>query len=55
MNLEPSSSTLATISVSCSEAFELHLAEVLLDQLSGAVHPYFFNSFLEACGILVSW
>lgn len=52
MNLEPSNSTLATISVSCSEALELHLAEVLLDQLSGAVHPYFFNSFLEACGRL---
>lgn len=48
-NLKPCDPTLATISVACSKALELDLAEVLLDQITNCPYPYPYNSFLEAC------
>uniref|UniRef100_A0A6N2M5X7 Pentacotripeptide-repeat region of PRORP domain-containing protein n=3 Tax=Salix viminalis TaxID=40686 RepID=A0A6N2M5X7_SALVM len=48
-NLKPHDPTLATISVACSKALELDLAEVLLDQITNCPYPYPYNSFLEAC------
>ncbi|XP_030527050.1 pentatricopeptide repeat-containing protein At1g76280-like isoform X4 [Rhodamnia argentea] len=47
--LKPFDSTLATISVKCSEALELDFAEALLFQISERPHPYPFNVFLAAC------
>ncbi|KAH8522584.1 hypothetical protein H0E87_003286 [Populus deltoides] len=48
-NLKPCDPTLATISVACSKALELDLAEFLLDQITKCPYPYPYNSFLEAC------
>ncbi|KAJ6713112.1 PENTATRICOPEPTIDE REPEAT-CONTAINING PROTEIN [Salix purpurea] len=48
-NLKPHDPTLATISVACSKALELDLAEVLLDQITNCPYPYPYNSFLQAC------
>lgn len=53
-NLKPCDPTLATISVACSKALELDLAEVLLDQITNCPYPYPYNSFLEACDAMVS-
>lgn len=47
--LGPFDSTLAAISVKCSEALELDFAEALLVQISECPHPYPFNVFLAAC------
>ncbi|KAF8023796.1 hypothetical protein BT93_F1088 [Corymbia citriodora subsp. variegata] len=47
--LKPFDSTLATISVKCSEALELDFAEALIFQISECPHPYPFNVFLAAC------
>lgn len=52
--LKPYDSTLATISVKCSEALELDFAEDLLVQISECPHPYPFNVFLAACNAMVS-
>ncbi|XP_056177313.1 pentatricopeptide repeat-containing protein At1g76280 isoform X3 [Syzygium oleosum] len=50
--LKPFDSTLATISVKCSEALELDFAEDLLVQISECPHPYPFNVFLAACNAM---
>ncbi|CAK7336289.1 unnamed protein product [Dovyalis caffra] len=51
-NLKPRDSTLAIISVACSRALELNLAEVLLDQITNCPFPYPYNAFLEACNAM---
>ncbi|KAJ6702312.1 PENTATRICOPEPTIDE REPEAT-CONTAINING PROTEIN [Salix koriyanagi] len=51
-NLKPHDRTLATISVACSKALELDLAEVLLDQITNCPYPYPYNSFLQACNAM---
>lgn len=48
-NLKPQDSTIATLSVECSKALELDLAEALLDQISRCTNPKPFNAFLAAC------
>ncbi|PRQ24262.1 putative pentatricopeptide [Rosa chinensis] len=50
-NLKPYDRTLATLSIGCSKALELGLAETLLDQISVYSHPHAFNAFLAACDI----
>ncbi|KAL7127983.1 hypothetical protein ABFS83_14G285200 [Erythranthe nasuta] len=50
--LKPHDSTLAAMSVSCSRALELDLAETFLAQISNCHHVYPFNAFLEACDAL---
>ncbi|XP_056177316.1 pentatricopeptide repeat-containing protein At1g76280 isoform X6 [Syzygium oleosum] len=52
--LKPFDSTLATISVKCSEALELDFAEDLLVQISECPHPYPFNVFLAACNAMLA-
>lgn len=53
-NMKPCDSTLAAVSVSCSRALELDLAETFLAQISNCDRAYPFNAFLEACDALVS-
>ncbi|XVF63548.1 hypothetical protein PTKIN_Ptkin09bG0095600 [Pterospermum kingtungense] len=48
-NMKPHASTLAALSVQCSRALELDLAETLLDQVCECSHPYPYNAFLRAC------
>ncbi|XP_038897388.1 pentatricopeptide repeat-containing protein At1g76280 isoform X2 [Benincasa hispida] len=47
--LEPYDSTLAAVSISCSKALELDLAEALLERISTCLYPHPFNAFLSAC------
>ncbi|XP_022132697.1 pentatricopeptide repeat-containing protein At1g76280 isoform X2 [Momordica charantia] len=47
--LKPYDSTLAAVSISCSKALELDLAEALLEQISACPYPHPFNAFLKAC------
>ncbi|XP_054819044.1 pentatricopeptide repeat-containing protein At1g76280 [Prosopis cineraria] len=47
--LKPYDSTLTTLSVSCSKALELDLAEALLYQISKCRRPYPFNALLALC------
>lgn len=51
-SMKPCNSTLAAISVSCSRALELDLAEALLNQLSESPHAHPYNTYLEACDTL---
>ncbi|XP_021284335.1 pentatricopeptide repeat-containing protein At1g76280 isoform X2 [Herrania umbratica] len=48
-NMKPYASTLAALSVQCSKALELDLAEALLDQVCECPHPYPYNAFFGAC------
>ncbi|KAI4336705.1 hypothetical protein L6164_015197 [Bauhinia variegata] len=48
-NLKPYDSTLAVVSVSCSEALELDIAEDLLNQISECPYPYPCNALLSSC------
>ncbi|QHN88265.1 hypothetical protein HN51_042351 [Arachis hypogaea] len=48
-NLKPLDSTLAALSVSCSRALELDLAEALLNQIAGYPHLYPYGALLAAC------
>uniref|UniRef100_A0A2P2JBY2 Pentatricopeptide repeat-containing protein At1g76280 isoform X1 n=2 Tax=Rhizophora mucronata TaxID=61149 RepID=A0A2P2JBY2_RHIMU len=48
-NLKPHNSTLAALSLSCTRAVELDLAESLLDEISYCPYPFPFNAFLDAC------
>ncbi|KAJ7962421.1 Pentatricopeptide repeat [Quillaja saponaria] len=48
-NLKPYDSTLATLSVSCSKAVELDLAEDLLNQISECPYAHPYNALLAAC------
>ncbi|GKU98120.1 hypothetical protein SLEP1_g11162 [Rubroshorea leprosula] len=50
--MKPHNSTLAALSVQCSKALELDLAEALLDQISKCPYAYPYNAFLEACDTL---
>lgn len=54
-NLKPYNSTLATVSAYCSKAFQVDLAEHLLDQVSECSFAYPFNNLLAACDSLVSY
>lgn len=54
-NLKPYNSTLATVSAYCSKAFQVDLAEHLLDQVSECSYAYPFNNLLAACDSLVSY
>ncbi|CAA7042532.1 unnamed protein product [Microthlaspi erraticum] len=47
-NLKPYDSTLATVSAYCSRAFQVDLAEHLLDQISECPYTYPFNNLLAA-------
>ncbi|KAK4480043.1 hypothetical protein RD792_013100 [Penstemon davidsonii] len=51
-NIKPFDSTFAAISVGCSRALELDLAENLLDQIPKCPYAYPYNALLEACDIL---
>ncbi|CAH2067553.1 unnamed protein product [Thlaspi arvense] len=51
-NLKPYDSTLATVSAYCSKAFQVDLAEHLLDQISGCSYAYPYNNLLAACDSL---
>ncbi|KAM6600779.1 hypothetical protein CsatA_020388 [Cannabis sativa] len=51
-NLKASDRTVATLSVSCSKALELDLAEALLHRLSICPYPHPFNVFFAACDTL---
>ncbi|XP_020961007.1 pentatricopeptide repeat-containing protein At1g76280 isoform X4 [Arachis ipaensis] len=48
-NLKPLDSTLAALSVSCSRALELDLAEAFLNQIAGYPHLYPYGALLAAC------
>lgn len=52
-DLKPYDPTLATLSISCSKALELDLAEDMLDQITEFSHPHPFNALLAACDTLV--
>ncbi|ESQ27501.1 hypothetical protein EUTSA_v10018138mg [Eutrema salsugineum] len=47
-NLKPYNSTLATVSAYCSKAFQVDLAEHLLDQISECSYAYPYNNLLAA-------
>ncbi|KAG2254460.1 hypothetical protein Bca52824_084596 [Brassica carinata] len=51
-NLKPYNSTLAAVSAYCSKAFQVDLAEHLLDQVSECSYAYPFNNLLAACDSL---
>ncbi|KAK7395948.1 hypothetical protein VNO78_16579 [Psophocarpus tetragonolobus] len=48
-NLKPYDSTLATLSIICSRARQLDLAESLLCQISVGLYPNAYNSLLGSC------
>ncbi|KAL4372467.1 hypothetical protein AHAS_Ahas06G0268700 [Arachis hypogaea] len=52
-NLKPLDSTLAALSVSCSRALELDLAEAFLNQIAGYPHLYPYGALLAACDEMV--
>lgn len=47
--LKPCDSTLSALSVGCSRALDLDLAEALLNQITKTPYAYPFNAFLAAC------
>ncbi|KAK7280796.1 hypothetical protein RJT34_25863 [Clitoria ternatea] len=51
-NLKPYDSTLATLSVTCSKALQLDLAEALLNQISECLIPHPYNALLASCDAL---
>lgn len=53
-NLKANDQTLSTLSMSCSRALELDLAEAMLQQLFKCRRPHPFNVFFAACDTLVS-
>ncbi|KAK9137910.1 hypothetical protein Sjap_008504 [Stephania japonica] len=52
LSMKPYDATLATLSISCSKALELDLAEALLDQIVGTPYIHTFNSLLAACDVM---
>ncbi|MED6118485.1 hypothetical protein PIB30_003233 [Stylosanthes scabra] len=48
-NLKALDSTLAALSMSCSHALELDLAEAFLNQIEACPYPYPYSALLEAC------
>lgn len=53
-NLKPYASTLSTLSICCSNALHLDLAESLLNQIEASPCARPYNAFFEACDIMVS-
>ncbi|TKY57582.1 Pentatricopeptide repeat-containing protein [Spatholobus suberectus] len=51
-NLKPYDSTLATLSIICSKALQLDLAEALLNQISECLYPHPYNALLASCNAL---
>ncbi|XP_061356576.1 pentatricopeptide repeat-containing protein At1g76280 isoform X2 [Gastrolobium bilobum] len=51
-NLKPYDPTLATLSISCSEAMQLDLAEALLNRISKCLYPHPYNALLASCDAL---
>ncbi|XP_057445914.1 pentatricopeptide repeat-containing protein At1g76280 isoform X2 [Lotus japonicus] len=51
-NLKPLNSTLATLSVICSKALQLDLAESFLDRISECLSPHPYNALLASCNVL---
>ncbi|KAL2349373.1 hypothetical protein Fmac_003373 [Flemingia macrophylla] len=51
-NLKPYDSTLATLSITCSQALQLDLAEALLNQISECQYPHPYNVLLASCDAL---
>ncbi|RDY12998.1 Pentatricopeptide repeat-containing protein, partial [Mucuna pruriens] len=51
-NLKPYDSTLATLSITCSKALQLDLAEALLNQISDCLYPHPYNALLASCNAL---
>lgn len=47
--LKPYDSTLAAVSISCSKALELDLAEALLEEISACPHGGPFHAYFSAC------
>lgn len=52
--LKPNDSTLATLSITCSKALQLDLAEAFLNQISECLYPHPYNALLASCDELVS-
>ncbi|XP_017430151.1 pentatricopeptide repeat-containing protein At1g76280 isoform X5 [Vigna angularis] len=48
-NLKPNDSTLATLSITCSKALQLDLAEAFLNQISECLYPHPYNALLASC------
>lgn len=53
-NLKPYDSTLASLSITCSKALQLDLAEAFLNQISECLYPNPYNALLASCNQLVS-
>ncbi|KAG4964136.1 hypothetical protein JHK85_041615 [Glycine max] len=51
-NLKPYDSTLASLSITCSKALQLDLAEAFLNQISECVYPNPYNALLASCNQL---
>ncbi|XP_021843878.2 pentatricopeptide repeat-containing protein At1g76280 [Spinacia oleracea] len=51
-NLKPYASTLSTLSICCSNALHLDLAESLLNQIEASPCARPYNAFFEACDIM---
>ncbi|XP_010692816.1 pentatricopeptide repeat-containing protein At1g76280 isoform X4 [Beta vulgaris subsp. vulgaris] len=51
-NLKPYDSTLSTLSICCSKALHLDLAEALLNQISASPYARPYNAFFEACDMM---
>ncbi|KAK7321837.1 hypothetical protein VNO77_32824 [Canavalia gladiata] len=51
-NLKPYDSTLATLSVTCSKALQIDLAEAFLNQISECLYPHPYNALLASCDAL---
>ncbi|XP_022638320.1 pentatricopeptide repeat-containing protein At1g76280 isoform X4 [Vigna radiata var. radiata] len=47
--LKPNDSTLATLSITCSKALQLDLAEAFLNQISECLYPHPYNALLASC------
>ncbi|XP_014622680.1 pentatricopeptide repeat-containing protein At1g76280 isoform X2 [Glycine max] len=48
-NLKPYDSTLASLSITCSKALQLDLAEAFLNQISECLYPNPYNALLASC------
>ncbi|XP_021761214.1 pentatricopeptide repeat-containing protein At1g76280-like [Chenopodium quinoa] len=51
-NLKPYDSTLSTLSICCSRALHLDLAEDLLNQIAASPYAFPYNAFLRACDVM---
>lgn len=53
-NLKPNDSTLSLLSINCSKALDLDLAESLLNQIAASHNALPYIAFLQACEAMVS-